>query len=203
MSKLFFDDIRFLNIEWIFYQIYRLVHDLPIFLLDAFNFWLNIMPGDSFWIKLFLWLITVIFGGIVYYSIFKTWEINQKEWENYRALFVLETGENKEKKEINLKWVDVLSHLESNNSADWVVAIFECDKILDGLLRERGYQGKDTGEMLKSIEPGKIKNLQEVWEAHKIRNKIAHEPGFILEKRDARKAISQYEATFREMGFLD
>ena len=93
--------------------------------------------------------------------------------------------------------------MNSPNSSDWRLAIIEADSILEGLLEEKGFPGIGIGERLKNISPGNLASLQAAWEAHLVRNRIAHEGlEFELTERDARRTISLYEMVFRELGFL-
>lgn len=197
----YFNNIPFTNLEFWFAQVYKLVVNLPGYLMYLLFFWTDAF--SSFWIKVILWLVSVFFAGIIFYSIYRIWEINQLEFAKYMALFVVENKEEAEKRIISQEWIDILGHLENPNPSNWVIAVIEADKILDMLLAEKGYPGANIGERLKSVGDGKLRTLQDAWEGHKIRNKIAHESGYNLEKREARKAISHYEMVFREFGYLD
>ena len=96
---------------------------------------------------------------------------------------------------------DVLTHIDSENPNDWKLAIIEADIMLDDLLKERGYVGSSLGERLKSISPTQLGSLNEAWEAHKVRNRIAHDGAdFVLTKRMAEDAISRYRRVFNDLG---
>lgn len=96
---------------------------------------------------------------------------------------------------------DIQNHVASDNPNDWKLAIIEADIILDGLLKERGYAGDTLGERLRSITTNQLGSLQDAWEAHKIRNMIAHEgPDFVLTKRMAEDTIKRYLRVFAEFG---
>jgi hypothetical protein len=96
---------------------------------------------------------------------------------------------------------DVLMHIASPNPNDWKLAIIEADIILDEALKSRGYAGNSLGERLKSISPSQLASLSEAWEAHKVRNRIAHEGAdFVLTKRIAEDTISRYRRVFNELG---
>ena len=96
---------------------------------------------------------------------------------------------------------DVMTHSSSNNPSDWKLAIIEADIILDDTLKEKGYAGGSLGERLKSIAPHQLASLNDAWEAHKIRNKIAHDGSdFILTKRIAQETIVKYQRVFTELG---
>ena len=71
--------------------------------------------------------------------------------------------------------------------------------MLDDMLTKQGYDGEGVGEKLKSVESSDFNTLNEAWEAHKVRNQIAHQgSAFDLSDTLARRTIAQYEAVFRE-----
>lgn len=197
----YFDNINFINLEWVFAQIYKVVINIPQYILYALFFWSDAIT--SFWLKFVFWLLSVLVTAVIFYSIYKIWELNEIEGEKYLAIFSSRAMEESEKNVVRQEWIDILGHMESSNPTNWVMAVIEADKILDTLLAERGYDGASIGDKLKSIEEGKLRSLSDAWEAHKIRNKIAHETGFVLEAREAKKAIAHYEAVFRELGYLE
>jgi c-di-AMP phosphodiesterase-like protein len=96
---------------------------------------------------------------------------------------------------------DVLAHSGSSNPNDWKLAIIEADIILDDILKQQGYAGNSLGERLKSIAPSQLESLQDAWEAHKVRNNIAHQGAdFILTQRLAQETITKYQRVFTEFG---
>jgi hypothetical protein len=96
---------------------------------------------------------------------------------------------------------DVLTHSSSDNPNDWKLAIIEADIILDETLKKRGYVGSSLGERLRNISPTQLQSLNDAWEAHKIRNRIAHEGAdFVLTKRVADETINRYRRVFTEFG---
>jgi len=96
---------------------------------------------------------------------------------------------------------DVFAHIESENPNDWKLAIIEADIILDDTLKQKGYLGSSLGERLKSISSGQLESLNDAWEAHKVRNRIAHDGAdFVLTKRIAQDTIVHYQKVFSEFG---
>lgn len=100
------------------------------------------------------------------------------------------------------RWQVVLEKVESMNSSDWKFAVIEADNIVDEIIKHVGYQGTSFGERLAQIEPSDFDNLQNVWEAHKIRNRIAHEAGHTLNQDEARQAIALFEKALKELQYL-
>jgi hypothetical protein len=96
---------------------------------------------------------------------------------------------------------DMLTHIESPHPNDWKLAIIEADVILDDILKQQGYVGNSLGERLKSISPNQLNSLNDAWEAHKVRNRIAHEGAdFVLTKRVAEETVTRYRKVFSEFG---
>lgn len=106
------------------------------------------------------------------------------------------TGEANPKNE---KWERIITLINSNNPSDWRLAIIEADVLLDDLLRKMGYHGDTIGDMLKAVEPSDMLSLENAWEAHKIRNQIAHAGAdYELTERDAKRTITLFESVFKE-----
>jgi hypothetical protein len=92
---------------------------------------------------------------------------------------------------------DVVDHIGSDSPGDWKLAIIEADIILDELLKEAGYAGNTLGERLRSIGPSQLQSLDDAWQAHKVRNQVAHAGAdFILTKKLAEDTIKQYRRVF-------
>lgn len=101
------------------------------------------------------------------------------------------------------RWVTVQKHIESENPNDWKQAIMEADIMLDDLLSNMGYRGESIGEKLKRVDHAHMTTLNDAWEAHKVRNQIAHEGStFSLTKMDAERVIKQYKKVFEEFYFI-
>lgn len=100
------------------------------------------------------------------------------------------------------KWTQVKKRMESANPSDWKLAVLAADGILDDLLKRMGYIGDNMGERLKTIESADFDSLDDVWLAHKMRNRIAHEPESNLTRLDAEKAISLFEKALKEFEYI-
>lgn len=104
---------------------------------------------------------------------------------------------------VNPKWSKVLEHINSPNPADWRLAILEADIILNDMLDKMGYAGSTLGDRLKSVEASDFDTLQEAWEAHKVRNAIAHEGSDLaLTKPEAERVIKLFEKVFKEFKYI-
>ena len=100
-------------------------------------------------------------------------------------------------------WQQIQRHIGSENPNDWRLAIIEADIMLDRTLKDAGYAGNSVGERLKSASPLQFTTLQDAWDAHVVRNKIAHEGSdFLLTHRVAKEVIVKYQRVFSEFGVL-
>ncbi len=103
----------------------------------------------------------------------------------------------------NSRWSDVESHIAENNPNSWRLAIIEADILLEEVLTNAGYVGATIGDKLKSANATSFTTLQDAWEAHKVRNEIAHAGGdFILTKKVAQETVVRFERVFREFGAI-
>lgn len=102
------------------------------------------------------------------------------------------------------RFSELQSHTESSNPNDWKLAIIEADILLDDLLKQRGYAGISLGDRLKSISPSALHSLDDAWQAHKVRNQIAHAGAdFVLTQKTTRETIMMYKRVFEELGAGD
>lgn len=103
----------------------------------------------------------------------------------------------------NERWVELTKHIESANPNDWKLAIIEADILLDDALKKMGYAGASLGERLKSISPQSMDTLDDAWQAHRMRNQIAHAGAdFILTHKMANETITRYQRVFEELGVV-
>jgi hypothetical protein len=103
----------------------------------------------------------------------------------------------------NERWERVTALIASDNPGDWRLAIMEADVMLDELVTDMQYHGETLGDKLKAIERSDFATLDSAWEAHKVRNTIAHRGSdFILTHREAKRVIGLFEQVFQEFDFV-
>ena len=104
----------------------------------------------------------------------------------------------------NERWHSVQHHLASENPNDWKLAIIEADVLLERTLDKAGYSGATIGEKLKSASIRSFSTIEDAWQAHRVRNQIAHGGAdFILTQKVAKETLIQYERVFKEFGVFD
>lgn len=98
------------------------------------------------------------------------------------------------------RWEEVLKHIDSVKESDWKIAIIEGDKLADEVLKRSGYEGDTMGDRLMGMTRSDLNSLDDLWVAHKIRNKIAHEPRYVMTYKTAREAVRIFEKVLKELG---
>lgn len=107
------------------------------------------------------------------------------------------------KRFVERSWSEVERHFFAGDDSDLKIAIIKADTLLDEALREAGVRGADIGDRLRQLTPSELPNLEHVWEAHKLRNRIAHEATFALKRDLAERALTVYEEALEHLGVLE
>ncbi|MEX0933120.1 MAG: hypothetical protein WDZ74_00055 [Candidatus Paceibacterota bacterium] len=160
----------------------------------AFFFWLQVV---SLFVSIFLIL------GIVYSTI-RINHIRKKEKEALKEAEVpVSVAETEPVTIVNPRWEHVLSLVQSESEQDWRVAIMEADIMLNDMMTRMQYEGETLGIKLKSVEKSDFNTIDNAWDAHKVRNEIAHKGNeYILSKREVDRTIRLYQSVFEEFHFI-
>jgi hypothetical protein len=147
-------------------------------------------------------VISVLFLMGIIYSVIRYSEI-YKEQKSRLYPQVQPAGGPVTARYVNENWERIQSHINSPNPSDWRLAILEADIALDEILNKIGVPGDTIGDKLKNVERSDFTTIDSAWEAHRIRNRIAHEGAdFDLNEREARRVIALYEQVFREFHYI-
>ena len=148
--------------------------------------------------------VSVFFIIVIVYSVERLKILRKKESAIYEAKVeeAFEDVQGQGESENTRRWDDVVKHISSPNENDWKQAINDADIMLDQLLGTMGYRGLGVGEKLKRVEPGDFKSVQDAWKAHLVRNRIAHEPGFVLTQSQAQETYLLYKKVFDEFYYV-
>lgn len=151
-------------------------------------FWITVVGYGI--AALALWLLVVVLMRLT--------ELRRREEEYYATLI-----QTNEVLAHNPRWEHIESLMREAHVSAWREAITEADILLDDALTKAGYQGESVGEKLKSVDSNDLASLDDAWEAHKVRNQIAHEgSAFELSEALAQRTIQRYEGVFRELGAI-
>lgn len=101
------------------------------------------------------------------------------------------------------RWRQIEGNINSEREAEWKLAVIEADKIVDDILKASGFPGDTMGERLTNIQPGQLATHQDIWEAHKIRNRLVHDANYFLRYGEAKRAVDLYKKALVEFGVLE
>jgi hypothetical protein len=142
--------------------------------------------------------------GIIFFGIFVLWLVTQarpnKTTRNRRQY--TQSGMNKSQFQAQWQRVEELMRMPGTDSTK--SAIFEADKLLDIALRQQGFRGETMGERLKSARNA-FKNetvYQGMWQAHKMRNALAHELSFEVPAVVAQEQLEKFKAGLQYLKVL-
>jgi deoxyribodipyrimidine photolyase-like uncharacterized protein len=169
------------------------INEIVSFLLyPEFTGWLLVLKYSFLFFGFF-------FFGYTIWALLKTsWLkrailIDLKEFLTYKPFYA---------KKFSPKWRKIEKRLESKIEADFKLAVLEADELLEKIMNEIGYQGKDLTEKLERITEDVISNLKELKEARKIKDDIVEDPTFRLSEEEAKRILKIYEKALKDLQAL-
>ncbi len=185
----------FLNIQFIFEKIYTFLKDIYVFLVNS-QTW-NIIGIISV-------VSSIFFLAIIIFSLVRLIEIQIDESREIDD--EIKESIQKEKEKIQNKhprWGNIQKLSESDSESDWRVSIIEADSMLEESLKNKGVIGDTVGELLEATRSSGYKYIQDAWDAHIMRNKIAHEGSKeALSKIETRRTIRMFQKFFEELDVI-
>lgn len=95
-------------------------------------------------------------------------------------------------------WMTIEQQLVKGEESSCHLVVLNADKLLDQALKQRNFKGDTMGERMKSAKDT-WSNANNVWSAHKLRNRIAHESDVQVGYDNARRALSSYKQALKDM----
>lgn len=138
-------------------------------------------------VVLFLSIILLIIASKKFEEIRKFW------WKNINII---------PKTRYQIKWAAIERRLAAKQEAEYKLAVIEADKIIDNVLFLIGYKGNTLGDKLKKMNVGQLVCLNDIWEAHKLRNRIVHYPDERVTINEAVDAAGKFKKALEELSVL-
>jgi len=186
---------HYLNIEYLFSKIAEFFqYSSGIFLNQETLATVGLVSG----------LLAVFCIAVSIYSLVRMSELRIDEEEEINRKIEEALFKQKEKERgANPRWHYIQTLVESINESDWRVSIMEADSMMEEVLKESGLIGGSVGELLEEAKAGGYRNIQDAWDAHLVRNQIAHQGSdFPLTQNEARRVIKLFENFFEELGVI-
>lgn len=125
----------------------------------------------------------------------------------FRIKFTYQPYRGKQKmtaqhREFARHWKRVVRRMTEATPDSMRLAVIEADKLADAVLKSMELKGEHMADRLQQLTSDDLRSLDGLWRAHRLRNDLVHTPGFGLSQEDARQAMKQYEAFFKEVGVL-
>ncbi len=166
------------------------INDIISFIFNpAFTDWL-------LFLKILLIILFLILSGFIIFFLIKTsWLKRMLIWDIVEFFSFRPYGIRKVEKD----WAKITARLETDLESEWKLAIIEADSILNDILMKMGFAGETLGERLDRLTVVTLPNLQQIREAHKIRNNIVHDPDYRVSLDEAKMAVGIYEQALRDL----
>lgn len=144
---------------------------------------------------IFVILGLIFIGGIIILLLKNSW-LKRRVLEDLVEFFIYRPfGVKKTFKQ----WAKVTKRLGTGREAECKLAVIEADSLLNDILKKIGYSGETIAEILKQLDSAILPNIEEVWQAHKIRNNIVHDPDYHFTLDEAQKTLGIYEQALRDL----
>jgi len=79
------------------------------------------------------------------------------------------------------------------------IAVIRADSLLDEAMRQANIKGTTMGERLNN-SVGLLRDINGVWSAHKLRNRLAHETNSTPSEAECQRALRQFKKALKDMG---
>lgn len=149
--------------------------------------------------KIFFGLLSLIFVIAMIYFAKDSGYFRIRLWQDVVEIF---TVRNYGVSRIVKRWNKIQNRLELAPESEHKLAIIEADDLLSEILKRMGHQGETLGDRLQHLTSPQLSNLEQVREAHKVRNNIVHDPDYRLSLDQARKVLEIYEEAFKNLQAL-
>lgn len=181
----------------------------PVSTTDVVNF-LQIASPASFDQLFHQWalfvaisiMLSLLLGVACLYCGIRIWQVRQNE--RAKRLAFAHTVAAKDVPKTQLRWNRIREQIAAPSEDQWRLAILEADIMLNELLDVQGLRGETMADKLKQANRASFRTIDLAWEAHAVRNRIAHEGMHKpLDEHEARQTIGMFEQVFREFKFVE
>lgn len=165
---------------------------------DTFN---SLFQNWSLFVAMSIMFSLLLAVGCIYCAI-RILQVRQNERARHMAY--AHSVAAKDVPKTQLRWNRVREQIASEKDEEWRLAILEADIMLSELLDVNGYKGETMADKLKQANRASFHTIDLAWEAHLMRNRIAHEGSHLhLDAHEARQTVGKYEQVFREFKFIE
>ncbi|HXK32374.1 MAG: hypothetical protein A2Z68_01625 [Candidatus Nealsonbacteria bacterium RBG_13_38_11] len=148
----------------------------------------------------YLKILFIVFGvfaiGFIIFALFKS------SW--LRVYVLYDAAEFFRYKPFGIKrmekdWRKILARLDTGLESEYKLTVIEADNTMNDILKKMGYGGASLEESLEKLTVATLSNIEELKEAHQIRNNIVRDPDYKLTLDETKKALGIYEKALRDL----
>lgn len=169
--------------------------------MELINYVLNSPAAQLviFLIKVVGLLFFLVASGVIIFCLKVSPFIRLSFWQN---LMEIRNQKAYGAGKVEKQWLQTKKRLESQNAADWKLAVIEAESLLEEVLARLGFGGESFGERLKKVTKEQLPSLEDLVRAHETRNNIIHDPDYRLEQDAANRVVDVYGRCLQEMNAL-
>lgn len=148
------------------------------------------------WVKIpFLTVAVLFLGAIVYFAL----TTHYLRWLFFQDFLEFLTFRPFGTRKVTKIWRRVVARLETGSEQDYKSAVIEADDLLDSSLNRMGYRGDSLDQRLNNLSSASLPNINDVYEAHNLRNNIVRDPDYRLSLEEARRTLETFEKAFNAL----
>ncbi len=96
-------------------------------------------------------------------------------------------------------WASIVHRANTGTIENLRWSVMESDALVDFVLKQRGVAGENMAERLQNARWAGSKLVDRVFDAHRLRNELAHTPGFQLTTHQAERALFSFRDFLKEL----
>ena len=144
-------------------------------------------------------IVSILFVLFIIFAVFSTHYLKWMFMQDAVEFFTLR---HFGAKRISRRWIKIQNRLKTGSESEYKLAIVEADDMLAGAMKRMGYEGPTLAERLDKITSATLPSIEQVYEAHKLRDRIVHEPDFTISLEEAKKNLAIFGKAFEEFQIL-
>ena len=96
-------------------------------------------------------------------------------------------------------WANIVHRANTGTIENLRWAVMEADALVDFVMKQRGIDGEGMAERLQNARWAGSKLIDKVFDAHRLRNELAHTPGYQLTSQHAERALFAFRDFLKEL----
>ena len=149
--------------------------------------------------KVIVILIDVIMIGFLIFVLVTT------QWLHFMYLFDVNeffTATPYGAKRLSKRWQQIQVGLQTGMETNYKLSVIDADAMFDEALQKLAIPGTTPEERLEQVSTAVTPNIEEVKQAHAIRNLVVRDPNYRLTGEEANRVIQVYRTTFENLDLI-